>query len=221
MSTPIRYQGRKARRSGSEQRRKAILDAALRIIVRDGVRAVRHRAVAKEAEVPLSATTYYFKDINDLINDTFTLFVERAMTEVINPFREQAFELLDAYGDRLQDEAERQVLLGKLVEIGSVYLVMEASQQRDHLVAEQAFLQECAINPKLKELAQVYTEHQLDPLREALSRLGSAAPELDAEFVLYNMWMMERRLLIEGETDQDYLRARMGNMLRLVLGYRG
>lgn len=58
----VRYQGRKASRQGSEQRRQAILDAAMRLIVRDGVRAVRHRAVAAEAQVPLSATTYYFKD---------------------------------------------------------------------------------------------------------------------------------------------------------------
>ena len=35
-------QGRKASRQGSEQRRQAILDAAMRLIVRDGVRAVRH-----------------------------------------------------------------------------------------------------------------------------------------------------------------------------------
>jgi len=45
----IQYQGRQARREGSEQRRRSILEAALRIIVREGIRNVRHRAVAKEA----------------------------------------------------------------------------------------------------------------------------------------------------------------------------
>ncbi|MCF5827356.1 TetR family transcriptional regulator, partial [Pseudomonas syringae] len=40
----IKYQGRKTARQGSEQRRQVILDAAMRIVVRDGVRAVRHRA---------------------------------------------------------------------------------------------------------------------------------------------------------------------------------
>ena len=63
----VQYQGRKASRHGSEQRRQQILDAAMRIVVRDGVRGVRHRAVAAEAGVPLSATTYYFKDIDDLL----------------------------------------------------------------------------------------------------------------------------------------------------------
>ena len=70
--------GRKASRQGSEQRRLNILDATLRIIVRDGLRGVRHRAVAAEAGVPLSATTYYFRDIKDLISDSFVLFVERS-----------------------------------------------------------------------------------------------------------------------------------------------
>ena len=78
LAESVQYQGRKTSRKGSEQRRQAILDAAMRIIVRDGVRAVRHRAVAAEADVPLSATTYYFKDINDLITDTFARFVERS-----------------------------------------------------------------------------------------------------------------------------------------------
>lgn len=220
MTTPIVYQGRKARRSGSEQRRKAILDAALRIIVRDGVRAVRHRAVAKEADVPLSATTYYFKDINDLINDTFTLFVERAVTHVIDPFREEAFRILELHGTG-GDENDRQQLLGKLADIGTAFIAQEVIQHRDHLVAEQAFLQECAINPRLRELARIYLDHQLAPLAEVLRRLGSGAPELDAEFVLHNCWMIERRLLIAGEVDHAWLRARMTNMLRLVLGYEG
>ena len=48
----VQYQGRKTARQGSEQRRQLILDAAMRIVVRDGVRGVRHRAVAAEAGVP-------------------------------------------------------------------------------------------------------------------------------------------------------------------------
>src|ERR1700712_4510695 len=74
----VRYQGRKASRQGSEQRRQDILDAAMRIVIRDGVRAVRHRAVATEASVPLSATTYYFKDMDDLLTDAFSQYVERS-----------------------------------------------------------------------------------------------------------------------------------------------
>src|SRR5690554_5750724 len=121
--TEIQYQGRQARREGSEQRRRSILEAALRIIVREGIRNVRHRAVAREADVPLSATTYYFKDISDLISDTFRLFAERAMEEVIEPFRAQAFALLDQFdSSRLRDAAEREKLFDSLSEITAFYL---------------------------------------------------------------------------------------------------
>src|SRR5690606_40873094 len=75
----LQYHGRKASRAKSEHRRRLILEAALRIVVRDGVRGIRHRAVAAEAEVPLAATTYYFRDIDELIVDTFTLYTEKAL----------------------------------------------------------------------------------------------------------------------------------------------
>src|SRR5690606_7774017 len=110
--TTIQYQGRQARRSGSEQRRVAILEAALRIVVKEGIRNVRHRAVAKEAEVPLSATTYYFKDISDLICDAFTLFAENAVENVIDPFKRQVFTLLDSVDEGLPEDGEAR---GKII----------------------------------------------------------------------------------------------------------
>ena len=66
------------------------------IIVQDGIRAGAP-CCGPQAEVPLSATTYYFKDISDLIAYTFTLFAERALKEVIEPFKEQAFALLSQF----------------------------------------------------------------------------------------------------------------------------
>ncbi|MBA3981258.1 MAG: TetR family transcriptional regulator, partial [Alcanivorax sp.] len=128
MTSAIQYQGRKARRAGSEQRRRAILEAALRLIVREGVRSVRHRAVAAEADVPLSATTYYFKDITDLISDTFTLFAEQAMEEVIEPFRDQAFALIDGAPPQVADSPEaRRQLLDMLAEMTTAYVVGEVT----------------------------------------------------------------------------------------------
>src|SRR5690554_7354890 len=75
----LQYQGRKTTRVKSEQRRRKILEATLRIVRTEGVRGIRHRAVAKEAAVPLAATTYYFKDIDELIVDAFTLYTEKAL----------------------------------------------------------------------------------------------------------------------------------------------
>lgn len=55
------------RRLKGERRRRAILDATLRVIAREGVGAVSHRNVAREAEVPPASIAYYFNGIDDLL----------------------------------------------------------------------------------------------------------------------------------------------------------
>jgi DNA-binding transcriptional regulator YbjK len=47
--------------------RDRIADAALAIVLEQGVAAVSHRAVADRAGVPLGSTTYHFKSLDDLL----------------------------------------------------------------------------------------------------------------------------------------------------------
>ncbi len=55
----------------SRQRREQLLDAAVRVYAFGGIRAVTHRAVASEAELPTAATTYYFASITELVREAF------------------------------------------------------------------------------------------------------------------------------------------------------
>lgn len=214
----IQYQGRKARRSGSEQRRQAILEAALRIIVKEGMRAVRHRAVAREADVPLSATTYYFKDLTDLIADAFTLFAERGLTEVVAPFKEAAFALLTEMAPGLQESAEqRALLLDRLSEATSEFIMREITEERDHLVAEQAFYSEAIIEPRLAELANLYVSKQHEALSEACAIMGAAEPQLDGEILMSVMYRLERRALSEGGLAADEVRTQIRRTLELIV----
>ena len=48
-----------------------MLQAALDIMIEDGIRSVRNRAVAKRAGVSLGSTTYHFESIEDLIISAF------------------------------------------------------------------------------------------------------------------------------------------------------
>lgn len=57
------------------ERRGAILDATVRILGCKGLGAVTHRAVAREAGVPLAATTYYFSSKDELITEAVDLLV--------------------------------------------------------------------------------------------------------------------------------------------------
>ena len=154
----VQYQGRKASRQGSEQRRQAILDAAMRIIVRDGVRAVRHRAVAAEAQVPLSATTYYFKDIDDLITDTFAQLVERSAAQMAAFWAGTQGVLEEMVGRLDGSEQARRQLADEIAALAVQYVQRQLRERRDHLIAEQAFQQEVLLNPRLRELVRAHRQ---------------------------------------------------------------
>lgn len=50
-----------------ERRRQALVEAAAELLVAGGFDAVRHRAVAERAGLPLSSTTYYFTSLDQLV----------------------------------------------------------------------------------------------------------------------------------------------------------
>ncbi|MFD4373178.1 TetR/AcrR family transcriptional regulator [Streptomyces sp. NPDC058486] len=56
----------RARRYDPE-RRERIVDAALRVMRRDGIGGLSHRTVAAEADVPLGSTTYHFGSLDELL----------------------------------------------------------------------------------------------------------------------------------------------------------
>ncbi len=216
----VQYQGRKASRQGSEQRRQAILDAALRIIVRDGVRAVRHRAVAAEADVPLSATTYYFKDINDLITDTFALFVERS-AEAMSAFWAGADQLLQELQTGLQRGPDvRLQVLEQLVEVAIAYVQAQLTQHRERLLAEQAFRLEALLNPGLLELAAAHRKILVQGVDKFFQVLGSPQPEADAKVLTGMILQMEYQGLLDGvdHLNLDEMRSILRRYLRLVMG---
>ncbi|KAA2260107.1 TetR family transcriptional regulator [Solihabitans fulvus] len=50
-----------------ERRRQALVEAAADLLVGGGFEAVRHRAVAERAGLPLASTTYYFTSLDELV----------------------------------------------------------------------------------------------------------------------------------------------------------
>ena len=192
----VRYQGRKASRQGSEQRRQDILDAAMRIVVRDGVRAVRHRAVAAEAGVPLSATTYYFKDIEDLLTDAFTQYVERSAAYMAKLWAntEELLRDLIAQGDSSPESRSR--LANVLARMMTEYVQKQLSNRREHLMAEQAFRQEALLTPRLANLVSAQQAILLRGAGQMLQVLGSRHPAQDAKVLTAIVDHMEYQALL-------------------------
>jgi DNA-binding transcriptional regulator YbjK len=48
-------------------RRRRIIDAAIRVVGAKGIAGLSHRSVAAEADVPLGSTTYHFKTLDELM----------------------------------------------------------------------------------------------------------------------------------------------------------
>lgn len=65
------------------QGKRRIIDAAMRIIGREGLANLTHRKVAAEAEVSLAATTYFYASKEDLIADAFQEIQRRAVHAVV------------------------------------------------------------------------------------------------------------------------------------------
>ena len=204
----VQYQGRKASRQGSEQRRQDILDAAMRIVVRDGVRAVRHRAVAAEAAVPLSATTYYFKDIDDLLTDTFAQYVERSAEYMAKLWNNNEGLLRDMVVSGDGSPESRSQLADNIARLMADYVQRQLLNRREHLMAEQAFRQEALLNPRLADLVRSHQQILLQGTCQLFQVLGSREPQQDAKVLTAIIGRMEYQGLLndaEPLAEQDML----------------
>ncbi|MFS0828313.1 TetR/AcrR family transcriptional regulator [Pseudomonas phoenicis] len=215
----VQYQGRKTVRHGSEQRRQQILDAAMRIVVRDGVRGVRHRAVAAEAQVPLSATTYYFKDIEDLLTDTFAQYVARSADYMATRWASTEILLREMIARGDGGAAARAQLADEVARMAVDYVMRQLQGRRDYLVAEQAFRQEALLCPRLAELVRAHEQILLHGARQLLQVIGSPQPEQDALMLTAIIEQMEYRGLLERTDTQSeaQMLAILSRFLHLVL----
>lgn len=162
-----------------ERRRDELIRATLRVIGSGGTGAVTHRAVAEEAGVPLSATTYYFASKEELL--------EQALATAA---REETERL------------ERIVLDLAPLELGpadwaaalSGHLATDIGAEFDRHVALFELGLESTRTPALgEELARWRAAHVR--LAELGCRaVGSAQPELDARLVVATI----TGLLLEG-----------------------
>ncbi|MEJ3576104.1 MULTISPECIES: TetR/AcrR family transcriptional regulator [Pseudomonas] len=219
LAQSVEYQGRKASRHGSEQRRQLILDAAMRIVIRDGVRGVRHRAVAAEAGVPLSATTYYFKDIDDLINDTFAQYVEHSAAFMAKLWQGTEGKLREMMAQGDGSAQARAVLADDIARMTAAYLQHQMLTRRDQLMAEQAFHQAALINPRLAVLVRAHQQIFLQGAGQIFEVLGSTQPQQDAKVLTAIIGRMEYQALLDGaqpEADDDRL-AILTRYMHLVL----
>lgn len=85
------------------------MDAALEVLVADGVAGLTHRKVASRADVPLGSVTYHFASLAELRTRAFAWYVEQRTAEYESLFTEVATrdELIDVLVDMVQGGPSR------------------------------------------------------------------------------------------------------------------
>jgi len=215
-STVVRLTRRGTRPRG-EQTRQKILDATLSVIARDGVRGTTHRAIAREAGVQLSLTTYYFKDLSEVISLAFRSFMGRDYGAIADQWR-RAFKYLDQFSaDDLADAEARQRIVDYCTKRIVDHIRYGLDEHPEFLAVEHHFFYEALNEPELQELSRLHRKRLLKPLVRFCEYFNTVDPETDASLVLGTITRLEYQALPSTPEDVDYKPIR--NEIRRMVGW--
>ena len=105
--------------SRSEPTRMALVDAALQVITETGVKSVTHRKVCAAANLSLGSVNYHYADLNGLLLDAFSCYVDRVSARYEDSFSvaHSDDDLADAVLrliDALSGDTESAILMWEL-----------------------------------------------------------------------------------------------------------
>jgi DNA-binding transcriptional regulator YbjK len=142
-----------------ERRRYALVSAAADLLCEGGFDAVRHRAVARRAGLPLASTTYYFSSLDDLI--------ERAVEYAGIREAEQLGTRVAALSRRKRGaESTADVLVDLLVGDGPGTRVSE------QLISRYERYIACARQPALRDVQRRIMKQRTEAVVEVVERSG-------------------------------------------------
>ena len=175
------------RRSKGERTRERILIAAIEVLALNGIKGTTHRAIASHAQLQLSLTTYYFKDIQELIHQAFKLNSERIISRA-DTILAAAFTLITKIEKKtLRKTAVKEDLCQQLSEMTAQHLIDNIKHQAISLAVEQLMLTEIQVTPALRLLAQEHELAQLAPYQQLCQFFNKVSPELDAK-IMYSVF---------------------------------
>jgi DNA-binding transcriptional regulator YbjK len=195
--------GPKTRAEQRTERRKAIIDAALRIIASRGLPAVTHRTVAREAKVPLAATTYYFASKDEILAEA----LESLSAAEVDRISGLAAEI--ATGTNSQEEVA--AALGKA-------LIPDPDEAERTWLAQFEIYVEAARNPALRPAVQRWREAFVELAESSLRAVGAPEPERRAPIAIAAInGILLDRLRGVGEDPQRTMATRFNDLFALLL----
>ena len=142
-----------------ERRRHALVSAAADLLCQGGFEAVRHRAVARRAGLPLASTTYYFSSLDDLLVHA----VEYAGRNTTERLRSRVAELARR---RRGVEATADVLVELLLDDGAPLQISE------ELISRYEIYIACARHGWLRDVQRRIRRERMALVVDAMDRCG-------------------------------------------------
>jgi DNA-binding transcriptional regulator YbjK len=141
------------------RRRYALVSAAADLLCEGGFDAVRHRAVARRAGLPLASTTYYFSSLDDLI--------AKAVEHVGTRETEQLHSRVAALSRRKRGaESTADVLVDLLVSDEP------GTRDAEQLISRYERYIACARQPGLRDVQRQIMKQRTDAVVEVVERSG-------------------------------------------------
>lgn len=204
-----------SRRTKGEQTRSNILEAALRLIATQGHKAVTHRSVAAEAQVNLSLTTYYFKDLKALKAEAFAQYRHQVERDVEETW-ESVFQYLD--GVVADSPSERLALRDQLAGMATEYVMNQVTNRPNGLLIEMAFFYDLNLDPALRQSAAELRSRFEAGFTRLCQTLGSDQPQTDAALLLGTLQRLEYMgLAAEDALEPEAMLAQFTRMIGWIM----
>jgi DNA-binding transcriptional regulator YbjK len=187
-----------------ERRRYALVSAAADLLCEGGFDAVRHRAVARRAGLPLASTTYYFSSLDDLIAKAVEHAGEReaehlrASVAALSRRRRGAESTADVLVDLLVGEANGLRMTEQLVSRYERYIA-------------------CARQPGLRDIERRILQQRTEAVIEVVDRSGrSVRAELVTALVNAVDGAVVAALVGEGDGPRATARATLVDVIDVL-----
>lgn len=210
------------RRAKGEQTRNKILEAAIEVIAKLGVKGTTHRAVALQADTQLSLTTYYFKDIKELVKEAISLSSSRFLAGSTNAWN-AAFQLLNSYNATdLRKASVKEDICEQLSRVSAKHLYNNIIHNSTLLAVEQVFLTETLYSNEIKDLAEKHISGIVTPFTKLARYFNKVDPEIDAELGMIALTRIEYKYLSvpKEEVDIDEIERLVKRQLGYMMGLK-
>jgi DNA-binding transcriptional regulator YbjK len=187
-----------------ERRRYALISAAADLLCEGGFEAVRHRAVARRAGLPLASTTYYFSSLDDLI--------AKAVEHVGAMEAAQLRDRVDGLPRRRRGaESTADVLVDLLVgDCPTVRITEQLISRYERYIA-------CARQPGLRDIQRRIRRQRADAVVEAVTRSGrSVCTERLTALVCAVDGAVVSALVDDGESPRATARATLVDVIDVL-----